>query len=274
MHWMEGVKLKTQVLFVSGAVMLAFFGVSEVLSYHQATEFFTQHEMRIQQGGESQALLADLRQGKQSLLRESAVLRMLSMFGAIAALSVALSLLWDRCVSQPIKLLRDRMNAMSRGTWTQPVLTEQDGEIGRLVRDFNLAGPRLTFAAHQFAAASKLAAMALIGQRVTRRTDIARRRLVEIQQSLAESRYRSQAVPQSAVHEMAEVTQELADLAEDLESGFNEELVHQGLPARLIPGEADRQMTEPPGTHNCPGGLPPDRGQSGCSFRSPNFSMR
>ena len=230
-------KLKTQVLFVSAAMILAFFGVSEVLSYQQATEFFTQHEMRIQQGGEREALLADLRQGKQSLLRESAVLRMLSVFGAVAALSVALSLLWDRFVSRPINLLLDRMNAMSRGTWTQPILVEQDDEIGRLVRDFNLVGPRLTFAAHQFAAASKLAAMALIGQRVTRRTNIARSRLVEIQELLAEARYRSQAVPQSAVHQMAKVTEELADLAEDLESGFNDELVRQGLPARLIPGE-------------------------------------
>jgi HAMP domain-containing protein len=227
-------ELKSQVLFVSASMIVAFFGVSEVLSYQQATEFFAQHEMRIQQGGESEALLAELRQGKQSLLRESAVLHMLSVFGAVAALSVALSLLWDRLVSRPINLLLDRMSSMSRGTWTQPIPAEREDEIGRLVKEFNLLGPRLTFTAHQFAAASKLAAMALIGQRVTRRTNLARSRLVEIQELLSEARYRGQVVPQATVWQMGEVAEELADLAEDLDSGFNDELVRQGSAPRLI----------------------------------------
>lgn len=129
------------------------------------------------------------------------------------------------------------MNTMSRGTWTQPIAVEQDDEIGRLVRDFNLLGPRLTFTVHQFAAASKLAAMALIGHRVARRTDIARSLLAEIQESLSDARYHSHAVPQSAVRQMAKVNEELADLAEDLESGFNDEVVRQGLPSRMIPGK-------------------------------------
>jgi hypothetical protein len=126
---------------------------------------------------------------------------------------------------------------MSLGTWTQPIPVERQDEIGRLIGEFNLLGPRLTFVAHQYAAASKLAALALIGQRVTRRTNIARRRVVEIQELLSEARYRSQAVPQVAVHQMGKVAEELADLAADLDSEFNDELVRQGLPARLISGE-------------------------------------
>ena len=283
----EGMKLKTQLLLVGASTIVICFGVSEVLSFQQAAEFFAQHERRISQGREDQVLLAAFRQERQSLLWELAALRMLSVFGAVAALFVAVNLLWDRLMSRPVDLLRDRMNAMSRGTWTQPIPVEQDDEIGRLVRDFNLLGPRLTFTAHQFAAASKLAAMALIGQRVTRRTDIARSRLAEIQETLSEARYHSQAVPQSAVHQMAKVTEELADLAEDLESEFNDELVRQGLPSRMFPGRlgpiprvAPRQdeliasQREHPGAHGCPGDLPPDRGESSCSFRSPNFSMR
>lgn len=73
--------------------------------------------------------------------------------------------------------------------------------------------------------------MAQIGQPVTRQTKIARSHLVEIQQSLTEARYHGQVAPQSAVHQMARMTQELEDLAEDLESGFNDELVRQELPS-------------------------------------------
>jgi len=228
---------KTAVQLAGALTVLVFFGTAEVLSYCRAAEFFAQYEIRIQQGQGNEALLAALGQGKQSLLIESPVLRMLCLFGAIAASSAALNLLWGRHISRPIGLLRDRMNAMSRGTWTQPIPVEHDDEIGRLVRDFNLLGPRLTFKAHEFAAASKLAAMALIGQRVTRQTNIARSHLVEIQQSLTKARYHSQAVPQSAVRHMARVTEDLADLAEDLESGFNDELVRQGLPSRMSPGK-------------------------------------
>ena len=233
-------KLKTQVLLVSASTIVAFFGVSEVLSYQQAAEFFAQHQRLIQQGGESEALLAALRQEKQSLLWELAALRLLSVVGAVAALSVALNLLWGRFVSRPVNLLLDRMNSMSRGVWVQSIPVERQDEIGRLVGEFNLLGPRLTFVAHQYATASKLAAMALIGQRVTRRTNIARRRVVEIQELLSEARYLSQAVPPAAVHQMGKVAEELADLAADLESEFNNELVRQGLPSRLISGENGR----------------------------------
>ncbi len=230
-------KFRTAVHLAGALTILAFVSASEVLSYCRAAEFFAQQEIRIQQGQGNEALLAGLKQGKQSLLLESAVLRILCLFAAAGTFSVALNLLWHRHMSRPVDLLRDRMNAMSRGTWTQPIPVELDDEVGGLVRDFNLLGPRLTFAAHQFAAASKLAAMALIGQRVTRRINTARSLLAEIQASLSEARYHGQTVPQSAVHQMAKVTEELADLAEDLESGFNDELVRQGLPPRMSPGK-------------------------------------
>jgi hypothetical protein len=47
-------KLKAQVLLLSAAMILGFLGMSEALSFRQANEFFTQHEMRIRQGGESE----------------------------------------------------------------------------------------------------------------------------------------------------------------------------------------------------------------------------
>lgn len=77
--------LRTAVQLAGALTIPVFFGVAAVLSYRQAAEFFRQHEAYIQQGVESQALLAALRQGKQSLLVESALLRLLSVFSAVAA---------------------------------------------------------------------------------------------------------------------------------------------------------------------------------------------
>jgi methyl-accepting chemotaxis protein len=222
-------QLKTELLLIVALTSLVFFGGSAVVAYWQATEFFTQHEMRIQQGGEKDSLLAAFRQERQALAWELSVLHISSVFGMVATLSVALNRRWERLVSQPIRLVLDRMSLMSRGTWTQPIPVGRPNEVGRLIREFNLLGPRLTFIAHQYATASKLAAMALIGQRVTRRSNIARTRLLEIQDLLSDARECSQIVPQAAVRQVAEVAKGLADLAADLESDFNDQLVHQGL---------------------------------------------
>jgi len=189
-------------MLVGASAVVVCFCVSEVLTYRQAAEFFTEHERRIQQGGESEALLASFRQQKLSLLRELVALRLLSAVGAVTALLIALNLLWGRFVTRPVNMLLDRMNSMGRGGWTQPIPAERQDEIGRLIGEFNLLGPRLTFTAHQYAAASKLAAMALIGQRVTRRTNVARRRIIEIQELMSEARYLSQTAPETAVYEI------------------------------------------------------------------------
>ena len=236
-------KLKTEVLLASALTIVVCFGVSEVLGYHQAAEFFTEHEMRIQQGGENEALLAVLRQGKRSLLWELAALRVLSAVVAVAALSVVLNLLWRRLVSRPINLLLDQMGSMSRGTWTQPIPVERQDEIGRLVREFNLLGPRLTFVAHQYAAASKLAAMALIGQRVVRRTSIARGRVLEILEIPTAARGQNQVVPETAVHRAQMVADELYSVAADFEADFHGELARKGLPAPLR-CDASRQASK------------------------------
>jgi methyl-accepting chemotaxis protein len=189
-------KLKTRVLLMSASTIFVFFGMSELLSY------------------------------------QPFALRFLCAIGAAATLSVAVNQLWGRLISRPINLLLDRMNSMGRGTWTQPIPVERQDEMGVLVREFNLLGPRLTYVAHQYAAASKLAALALTGHRVTRRTGIARSRLVEIQKVLSEARYQNQTVPQATLRQVGEIAAELENLSAELESEFNDELIRQGLPAQ------------------------------------------
>jgi methyl-accepting chemotaxis protein len=231
-------KLRTVVVLASALTILVFSVISEMLSHRQVAEVFTRLESQIQSGSSTDALLASAKIEKQSLLRSLATLRLLSTAVALTALAVVLNLLWARLVNRPISLVLDRMNSMSRGTWIQPIKVERPDEIGRVVREFNLLGPRLTFVAHQFAAASKLAAMALIGQQVTRRAAIARSHVEELQSLLVEARLGDQVVSRFAVERIGMVATELADLSADLDSQFNEELSRQGLTARdLCAGE-------------------------------------
>jgi len=163
--------------------------------------------------------------------------RVLCTIGSAAMLSVVVHQFWGRLILRPINLLQDRMNSMGRGTWTQPIPVDRQDEIWVLVEEFNLLGPRLTHVAHQYAAASKLAAMALIGQRVTRRTNAARSRLAEIQELLLEARHRGQDVPPAALQKVGKAAEELADLESDLESEFQDELVRQDPPPQSMPRE-------------------------------------
>jgi hypothetical protein len=95
--------------------------------------------------------------------------------------------------------------------------------MGTLLREFNSMGPELSFTAHQYAAASKLAAMALIGNRVVRRTMAARQRLLAVSEALArlpvDERFQG-----IAVEQVRQVADELEAVAADFDSEFQSEL--------------------------------------------------
>jgi hypothetical protein len=121
------------------------------------------------------------------------------------------------------------MHKMRLGTWNQPIPVEQneDDEIGTLVREFNDLGPNLAFSAHQYAAASKLAAMALVGQRVVRRTMAARQRLLAVSETLSHIPHDEQ-FQRVAVEQIQLVAGELATVATDFDAEFQAELARVG----------------------------------------------
>ncbi len=272
-----GMKLRTIVVLASALTILIFAAIAELFSARQVAEVFTRLETHVRSGVGAEALAASARSAQNSLIWQTAILRLLVMLMSLAALAAVLSLVWARFVDRPISRVVERIRSMSRGTWTQSVKVERHDEIGQLVTEFNLLGPKLTFAAHQYAAASKLAAMALIGQRVNRRAAVARKHLEEIQRLLIEARLGDQVVPQCALSRIERVADELADMAADLESEFNDELVHQGLAVNelhlgeggsVLAGRQDPQRPAlqpgPAGVRHSPVGL--DRRSSGSSY--------
>ena len=218
--------LKVKILLASALTVLAFLGISGVLARKHAASFFAEHEMRIQEGGQREAVLDELRREKSSLFRELASIRFLTATVAVGTLAVTLALVWRRRVSRPIALVLDRINSMRRGTWSQPLPVEQDDEIGTLMREFNHLGPELTFVAHQYAAASKLSAMALIGQRIVRRTEAARQRLLAVSELLARLPG-DEPFNGTAAEQVRLVALELESVAVDFDSEFQAELARQ-----------------------------------------------
>jgi nitrate/nitrite-specific signal transduction histidine kinase len=210
--------LRTRLIFAAAVAVVAIFGISEMLAQRQAVAFFHEHERRLAQGGDHDVHLSALQNEKRALVWELAVLRFVSGGLTIAVLSFFLAVLWRRMVSRPISLLLDKMNKMGRGTWDQPIPVEQDDEIGRVLREFNVLGPRLSFVAQQYASASKLAAMALIGQRVIRRMNEAQRQLRAVYQSLRDSGADTTAI------QIRNIADDLQTIGREFDSEFEAEL--------------------------------------------------
>jgi hypothetical protein len=144
--------LKTTIVAAIVLTIVGFWVISGVVARRHAASVLAEHENHIHHQGQKGEALNDLRQEKHSLFRELTGIRFLAATAAVVTLSITLGLIW-------------RIHEMRLGTWSQALPVDQDDEMGKLTREFNELGPELSFTAHQYAAASKLAAMALIGHR-------------------------------------------------------------------------------------------------------------
>lgn len=160
-------KLRTKLLLASSAIVLVVLAVSEWLGYHLTSLFLTTHEAKMASElshGSHGAALAELQQGSHALFVRLAALHFFHAAFTVIALVLALNALWNRTVVRPLADLLRHISYMRRGTWKTPVPVNSRDEIGELTEAFNELGGQLTLTVHQFAAASKLSAMALLGQ--------------------------------------------------------------------------------------------------------------
>lgn len=166
-YFYRPMKLRTKLLLAGSAIVLVVLAASEWLGYHLTSLFLTAHEAKMASElnhGSHGAALAELQQGSHALFVRLAALHLLHAAFTVIALVLALNALWSRTVLRPLADLLQHINYMRRGTWRSPVPVRSRDEIGELTEAFNELGGQLTFTVHQFAAASKLSAMALLGQ--------------------------------------------------------------------------------------------------------------
>jgi methyl-accepting chemotaxis protein len=148
----------------------------------------------------------------------------------IAVSVVILNSLWYSMLLQPLHLLVRHINIMKRGTWTCPIPLKRKDEFGDIIRAFNELGTTLTLVAHQYANASKLAALSLIGQRLVRRTKLAADHVSSIAVLLDVAREHGQRVPDSAIGNLELTAKDLRGLQAEFEAQFQEQY------ERWIPG--------------------------------------
>jgi methyl-accepting chemotaxis protein len=200
--------LRTKLIVTGVLTILGFWTISGVLARRHAESYFEEQEIQ-----------RPMRQEAQSLLRELAGIRLLAAMGGVLTLSVVLGLIWRKRVSRPMALLSDQMRHMRLGTWSQPIPVHQNDEMGRLLREFNILGPELSLTAHQYAAASKLSAMALIGGRVVRPAMAARQQLLALSEALSR---------ETVLEQVRQVAASLETIAADFDSEFQAELARVG----------------------------------------------
>jgi HAMP domain-containing protein len=213
--------LKTKILVVIALAIIGFWVISGVLARRHVASFLAEHQDRLQQQGQQQQPLDESQQ--KELYRQLASIRFVTAAVAVITISMVLGVIWRRRVSRPMAQLSERMRQMRLGTWSHSIPLDQPDEMGTLVREFNQLGPELILTAHQYAAASKLAAMALIGQRVVRGTTTARQHLLALSEALSHlpADERSQGI---AIEQVRQVAKELETVAADFDSEFQAEL--------------------------------------------------
>jgi HAMP domain-containing protein len=215
--------LKTNVLVAIVLTILGFWAISGVVARKHAESSLAEHRSSIQ----GEAKLHELQKEKRSLFWELTSIRFLAATFAVVILSITLGLLWRRRVSRPMDLLSDGIHKMRLGTWSHSIPVEQDDEIGKLLREFNELGPELSLTAHQYAAASKMAAMALIGQRIVRQTMAARQRLLAVSKAL-ERLPVDERFQEFAIEQVRLVAGDLESVAAEFDSEFQAELTRIG----------------------------------------------
>lgn len=250
--------LKTKLLLASSAIVLVVLGLSEWIGYRQMSHFLSGHEMQMASEMNHGAVLSDLQEGRQSLLLQFATLHTLHAIITITALIAALNALWSRTVLRPLADLLRHINYMGRGNWTTPVPVRSRDEIGELTEAFNELGGKLTLTVHQFASASKLSALSLLGQSLVKKavlaSDLLRASVASIECDQEQGEAASE-VERARVQLAIETLEEIPAL---FDAEFQRELSLHSLspdprPTDLLEGNA----VSPPGTQvppSCPAG--------------------
>jgi methyl-accepting chemotaxis protein len=216
--------LKAKVILTASAVVMVLFGISEWISYHQIAAHLAQWEVLLERQEGQASALAYLREERTYLLEKLAALWFLTAGVTCLLLLLALNFLWRRMVQAPLRDLMRHIDWMSRGTWNRPVEVNHNDEVGNLAEAFNQLGDRLTFTVHQFAIASKLSALAVVGQRIVRKVSLIREHVLAIRNMLATAQQNQEPIPQAAVENLTAAAGNLESLESDFESEFEREL--------------------------------------------------
>lgn len=231
-EWRQ-MKLKSKLLLATSATVLVVLAASEWVGYSHTAAVLRQHEARMQTEPDHAALVNTLRVAEHGLLTRLASLHVIHAVVTILAMTLVLNLLWYRLFIRRLDLLLRHINSMRLGTWTDPVPVERVDEIGQLCQAFNALGEQLTMTVQQFASASKLSAIALLGQRFVRKTVMIGDHLEAVTGMLEIAKDGHREIPEAALHNLRSMITRLQEIPGDFEAEFAKEFDHYA-PASTI----------------------------------------
>ncbi len=224
------VKLKTSLFLATALAVLVILGLSEWLSYRQMSGFLRDH-MAIMEAEMNHAdLVANLRQGRETLAVRLGWVHVLHAAATVAALILVLNTLCNRIVLSPIQELLRHINLMGRGTWAAAIPVRRKDEIGQLTQAFNELGDQLSLTVQQFAAASKLSVLALLGQALVRRVLAAGDQLRATELLLVKASEHHAAVHEEALARLAVAIKALEEIPAVLDEEFDRQFRSHSAP--------------------------------------------
>lgn len=235
-------RLKSRLLLASTVTVLVVLAVSDWLSYQHTATFLRQHEFRMRTEPDPVALVNSLQIERHHLLASLASLHLIHAAVTVLALAIVLNILWYRLFIRRLELLLRNINSMRLGTWSGTMPVEREDEIGQLSRAFNELGSQLTLTVHQFAAASKLSAMALLGHGLVRKIILFKDHLEAVTGMLDLAREEHREIPEAAVDNLKSMIRELKDVPAEFEADFARQLGRHSAPA--TPASTSRQSED------------------------------
>lgn len=220
----------------TGLTALVVLGLSEWLGYLQMAAFLKDHAALMDAETNHTDLVANLRQGREALFARLGWLHIIHAGVTVLALVVVLNTLCNRIVLAPLQDLLRHINYMGRGTWKAAIAVRRKDEIGQLTQAFNDLGEQLTLTVQQFASASKLSAMALLGQDLVRRVMKARNLLLAIQRLLEAARGHHEALPEQAMTSLEDAIETLEDVPVRFDREFDRQFGLHSVPLASKPG--------------------------------------
>jgi signal transduction histidine kinase len=214
--------LRTAFCIGTGAAVLVLFGVWESISLDHMSNFLMNHEAVLREQN-SAAVVAAFREGREQLMAELRFMRWAYALGVVPLLMFLFYRSWRSLVMARLKLLLTHINIMKRGTWTNAIPIRHKDEIGELTAAFNELGPQLSLSVQQYAGASKLSVLALLGSRFVRRTKLAADHVTSIRAMLEAARKNNQPIPEAVFTNLNLVAKDLHQLETDFDTQFSAE---------------------------------------------------
>ncbi|MEZ5398808.1 MAG: HAMP domain-containing protein [Bryobacteraceae bacterium] len=237
-------KLKTRLFLATALAVLSILGLSEWFGYNQTAAFLREHASLMKSQTHHADFVASLQQGQSALLVRLVWLHILHAGLTVLALVLVLNVLCNRIVLSPLDDLLRHINYMGRGTWKAAIPVRRNDEIGQLTGAFNALGEQLTATVQQFAAASKLSALALLGQTLVKKVVLATDILRATERQLRDEPAGSDAISAPALASLRVAVGTLEEIPARFEAEFDRELgLHS---AASVPKPQQRQRDRLP----------------------------